>query len=481
MSYFTQASIKNESGANVADVFPWKGFFTSGYGTPIFQDQFRATLETAFKWEETIAGSATQTITNTVLTLGVTTGATDSVTEKSRVVPPFIIGSFNTFRAVVKFTSSQANNKKSWGVQNTAGTDGYIFRLDGTALSFVTTKGSSETPTNIDSFKPTDNLFHLYEIVFVDNLHYYVFIDKALILTGTSPYEPKTNSKELQVYFRNYNTGALGGSTGPLEVSEVGIIDNSNSQSLGLAIDDYGNIRNFRVDTAGSIRTTSKPAGGSAIALLLDIVLDDISGVTTANIWEMTRSYTVPAGYNLEITNFTTRAGNATSWGRVINEKDLGTYNQATGVFTAGSAYITPYFGGYIEAEVTATTAGGSTLTITYTNSSGVTGRTATITVPTGAVVGQHFIATLQGQDIGVLSVQNVTDAGGTAGTFSIKGVNVLFIERMTSSDTTYHQITSRESVIVAAGETIEIHKRSSQTASVDRLVSVVGILQQIV
>jgi hypothetical protein len=84
--------------------------------------------------------------------------------------------------------------------------------------------------------------------------------------------------------------------------------------------------------------------------------------------------------------------------------------------------------GTMIAAEiVTALSAAAHTVTITYTNSNGDTGRTATVVLPASAGIGRVFFATLQTGDSGV---QQITGVSGSAspptGTF-----NLLIIRRL--------------------------------------------------
>ena len=106
----------------------------------------------------------------------------------------------------------------------------------------------------------------------------------------------------------------------------------------------------------------------------------------------------------------------------------LSTVNGATTTVT-GMSNITRYSGG-VGAEIwyvclsTPSAQSGSTMTISYTNSSGVSGRTATVTLASGTpppTAGQCYPAQLQAGDVGVQSIQSVTNSslsftGGTHG-----------------------------------------------------------------
>ena len=78
----------------------------------------------------------------------------------------------------------------------------------------------------------------------------------------------------------------------------------------------------------------------------------------------------------------------------------------------------------FLEIQSSITTAVASTtITITYTNSAGVTGRTASIVIalPTSTIIGTMFRFPLAAGDIGVQSVQSVTSTiAGTTGVISV-------------------------------------------------------------
>jgi hypothetical protein len=81
--------------------------------------------------------------------------------------------------------------------------------------------------------------------------------------------------------------------------------------------------------------------------------------------------------------------------------------------------------GNYGETElwievVTAMT-GALAVTVTYTNQSGVTGRsTGAFSLPSGAIVGRMFQMPLQAGDTGIQKIESVVGATATAGTFNV-------------------------------------------------------------
>ena len=95
----------------------------------------------------------------------------------------------------------------------------------------------------------------------------------------------------------------------------------------------------------------------------------------------------------------------------------------------------------WIEA-VTAFT-GNLTVTITYTNQSGVTGRTATLATGTALTVGRLMQVPLQAGDTGVQEITNVAGTVATAGTFNVLVLRPLWSGRCrTANDGDVHDFT---------------------------------------
>ena len=95
----------------------------------------------------------------------------------------------------------------------------------------------------------------------------------------------------------------------------------------------------------------------------------------------------------------------------------------------------------WIEA-VTAFT-GNLTVTITYTNQSGVTGRTATLATGTALTVGRLMQVPLQAGDTGVQAITNVAGTVATAGKFNVLVLRPLWSGRCrTANDGDVHDFT---------------------------------------
>lgn len=95
----------------------------------------------------------------------------------------------------------------------------------------------------------------------------------------------------------------------------------------------------------------------------------------------------------------------------------------------------------WIEA-VTAFT-GNPTFTITYTNQSGVTGRTAKLAPGIAPTLGRMLQIPLQAGDMGIQAITNVTCTGATAGTFNVLVMRPLWSGRCrTANDGDVHDLT---------------------------------------
>lgn len=115
-------------------------------------------------------------------------------------------------------------------------------------------------------------------------------------------------------------------------------------------------------------------------------------------------------------------------------ETTLGTLTVSGNSFAAGSAMPTRLVRDvsvttasvmpvvYVSASATATT---PTLTITYTDQDGNTGQTATLTLPSNALVNTCFLIQphLANGDTGIRAVTNMSISAGSAGTLKVMGL----------------------------------------------------------
>jgi hypothetical protein len=163
-----------------------------------------------------------------------------------------------------------------------------------------------------------------------------------------------------------------------------------------------------------------------ALPLLVNPNYERSDGAVLAGAYKRVIDYTIPTGYTGWLIRFSSWQGEAAK-SRLVAYKELGTYNYIGDVWTPNETYIAPQWVSTVEAEVTTATssAGASpiTITVTYTNARGQTGRTGTISVPKNSMVGSRFKLILQAGDTGLRSIQSVSDDSPNAGAFLFLGM----------------------------------------------------------
>jgi hypothetical protein len=167
------------------------------------------------------------------------------------------------------------------------------------------------------------------------------------------------------------------------------------------------------------------PGGVLALPKLINVNFDKSEGAIVANVFKRVATYTVPAAYNGYLIKYVSfQAETAAS--RVVAETNMGTHNDNTNTFVAGTQYVTPQWTALTQAEVTtafAAGAGNVVLTVGYTNESGTAGRSGTITIPKGSAVGSRWSLVLQGTDLGVTSIQSCSGTPSQVGIVKILGL----------------------------------------------------------
>jgi hypothetical protein len=180
------------------------------------------------------------------------------------------------------------------------------------------------------------------------------------------------------------------------------------------------------------------PGGGTSLPRMVNIVYNKSDGAIVANAYKRVQTYTIPTGYNGYIIRFVSFQGEAAA-SRCVAETNFGSFNNSTQVWTSSSSYTVPQWAGVIQAEVTTAIQAGSgsvTVTVGYTNNTGTAGRTGTITIPRGALVGARYDLALQSGDLGVQSIQTVTSTPTVTGVFKIIGLLQLSVHQDQSTTT---------------------------------------------
>lgn len=217
----------------------------------------------------------------------------------------------------------------------------------------------------------------------------------------------------------------------------------------------------------------------SASSIPLQVAYDKAFSAVNANEWQEVAEYVVPDGYTYTTTSFRCHSETAGETARVIVEEIAGTFDGSTDTFTDIGDFLLPQFGSgvYIEVTTQIGVPSNDTITITYTNEHGTTGRTCTILLPKSSPVGTHFEGVLEGNDIGISAVTNVThSATGQAGAFTVEMYYSVFNLLMKESGKMYQaQSIAGDPVVIPAGTSIILQVLAGTKTSYTRFLSLFG------
>jgi hypothetical protein len=216
-----------------------------------------------------------------------------------------------------------------------------------------------------------------------------------------------------------------------------------------------GQVAPLQVDATGKLLTSTVNPSRKTI----ELNVTGSYGLLVANMWRNYLSYIIPAGYRYELIAYSTSCANTGGSSRINKVISLGDYNIGTNTFTDGSAYTVPEFCAGIEAEITTVlSATPVTLTITYINQAGVAGRTGTIgPITASSAVGTRFAMTLQAGDYGITDVTAVARSAAPTGVVRLYGLTNLFYHKNDNAEYTYITTTARESLILNAGDIVQL------------------------
>jgi hypothetical protein len=230
-----------------------------------------------------------------------------------------------------------------------------------------------------------------------------------------------------------------------------------------------------RLDVNASLEAASPQA------LNVNINWEGTNAPYKADMWLPVTSYTVPAGYDFYPFQVQYLAGNSSSSIRVGENLSMGYLATGTNTFTNGSAYTSPRFASYLELRMTQTCNTNMTITITYVNELGTTGRTATIALsgsgPGQSLNGYTYLITLQSGDVGVRDITNISTSATGNGNFTIYGVNNIIRDTADATTVGYTDVLELGTYIVRSGGLVGLSVSSASTASVYRYLIVSGKL----
>jgi hypothetical protein len=196
-----------------------------------------------------------------------------------------------------------------------------------------------------------------------------------------------------------------------------------------------------------------------------------------SNMWLPVATYTVPDGYDLYPFQVQYSAGNSTSLIRVGDNMMMGSLNTTTNVFTDGNAYTAPRYSSYIELRLTEDVGSNRTITVTYVNELGTTGRTTTMTLigPGGQQDknGYTYIFTLQSPDVGVRDITNISTNSTGTGNFQIVGINEIIRDSADAANVIYTDALQLGVYEIKSGGTLGLSVTSASTSSVARYLQV--------
>jgi hypothetical protein len=161
------------------------------------------------------------------------------------------------------------------------------------------------------------------------------------------------------------------------------------------------------------IPVTFAAPGGAALPKMVTLNHNTSLGAVVATVYRRVYTYNVPLGFNgylIRYTSFQNEVGQS----RIVAELGMGTLSIVTNAFVIGLGYNYPQWSGLCQAEVTTGFTAGPgnvVVTATYTNELGVSGRTGTITIPVGSVLGSRWDMVYQTGDLGARSIQNLSVA----------------------------------------------------------------------
>lgn len=253
---------------------------------------------------------------------------------------------------------------------------------------------------------------------------------------------------------------------------------NLDGSTLHRIIDGTNGGFQAKVDSQNRLHTFQSPSVGT-IPIQLHY-LNLTSTPIEANQWQDIFTYTVPASYNLGLTQFQLVSSQGGDDARIIQRTSFGSFNTSTGVFTDGSSLAPPSFTAELYLRVTTLigNVNDDTVTVTYTNQAGTTGRTAAGIVKKNAVVGTNIQLTLQSPDIGVIDVTNVTHTVTQAGVVAVEGTTAIAYETAGVANIQTESVFSLNTAVIASGSSVVMqYNTSAGGAKIRRITAISNLI----
>ena len=360
-----------------------------------------------------------------------------------------------------------ANQELRLGFEGLTGSSEAVIVFDGTDNTQITLRSSSpggtlETSTYTLPVGEDTSAQHRYDVK-MDRDKIRFFFDGIQAAEHffhiANPYEHMRGGIHV------VNTGTPGSSTDF-------VIDSLYLEEKTVAeVRISGAIDNLRVDASGSLQVTLVPAAG-ALPLIVNPNFEASDGAIVANQYKRVIEYVVPNNFDGWLIRFSSFQNEAAK-SRLVAVIGMGTYDFTPETFTPGDSYTTPQWSSVIEAEVTTQTGSGGPgnviLTITYTNELGIGSRIGTITIPKSSIVGSRWHMFLQTGDIGVRSIEDISDNGTQAGVIDLLGFIQLAYHNDLSNDIQLETNYQPGAIAFPSGTVLAVEYQGG-TVSKDRL-----------
>lgn len=281
-----------------------------------------------------------------------------------------------------------------------------------------------------------------------------------------------------------YNGAILNPNTLPTNAQ---ITNNPQLPYPGVAsVDAYGNLvlifnspwpSQTSADVEINLLFSSGDTVGGSNASPNTLVFSGNAAPAVASQYTPVAQYTVPSGRLLTPVSFRSLSATAGYYSSLVSLINFGQFVMNTNTWTAGNAVIQPRFMFSMFLQVTTQTATNTTVTVTYTNDQGVTGRTATASLPNATKVGARIQFTPMAGDNGVLAVTNVTQSPNATGAFIMYGANTITYHRNQTANTLYETQFAIEQVYVP-GDIISLEIYATSTTAVYREIEATFLIQ---
>ena len=247
--------------------------------------EFDVPIDTLNSWNVTTvgAGSFSQPINTYTILLSNTTGATDSILVKSKLLNlKSGAGEYSTFEAGMSFgANNPANHIKEWGYLDAANLNGCFFRLEGGVFKFVTVKGGVESVTSIAQSKPNDD-FHNFRIEHLGAGKITgSIVGEAEVVDFSPAAQSLVGASEKQPFLRAYNVGVTASTPDDMECHWIRLLDNSGA---GIAIqgrDDNGVFRDVAVNSSRRLLVSQEAVvPGPGETGISDVQFDSVATIT---------------------------------------------------------------------------------------------------------------------------------------------------------------------------------------------------------